>query len=273
MPSTITAIVSDTHVGSWTALATHTWEMDTGELGADGKPVYKQIIATPAQDWIYDKWVDYWRHVWELAHAGGHRIVVLHLGDVIDGLHNGSTMQALPNLADQEAMAVQLLLPCANMADRMIIIRGTEAHAGPMHNSEARIARELGVDCVFEDILDIDGVIVDVAHHGRVGQRGWTSAAAAMATGAILDASLAGRPLPRYVFRGHNHAIDDSGEKIPGVRAIAMPSWTLRNVYGYRIASGTTSDIGGIIILPDGSLDMSRIRYFDAPGQRQIRKI
>jgi hypothetical protein len=160
------------------------------------------------------------------------------------------------------------------MAERLIIIRGTEAHAGPMCNSEVRIAQELGADCPFEDLLDIDGMVLDVAHHGRAGRRDWTSAAAGMATQAVMDAALSGRQRPRYVFRGHNHCVDDSGEKVPGTRAIAMPSWTLRSAYGYRIAAGATSDIGGVIILPDGSLDMQYLRMLvNAPGQRHIRKI
>ena len=268
---TVTALVSDTHIGSWTGIALHSWKCDTGELTAGGEPIYKEIIATPAQDWLYEKWLDYWAAVKALA-GKRHRIVVIHLGDIVDGLHHNSP-QCMPNLADQEDMAVEILKPICNMAHTAIFIRGTETHVGMMAQSEVRIAQELGAKCPFEAILDIDGLLVDVAHHGRAGRRDWTSAAAGIASQAVMEASLAGRPLPRYVFRGHNHTVDDSGEKLPGTRAVAMPSWQLRTAFGYRISAGTTSDIGGVIIRPDGQLDMSRIRYVGAPGQRTIIKL
>ena len=269
--STITAIVSDTHIGGSTALALHEWPCDTGEINNDGEPVYKIVQATLAQDWLYSCWEDYWNYVKKLA-GKKHRIVIIHGGDVIDGNHH-HTVQAMSNEVDQSAMAAEILKPLANMADIMYIIRGTEAHAGEAAGAEAGIAKELGVKCVWEALLDIDGTLIDVAHHGRTGRRSWTSAAAGMGTEAMVDAASENRPLPRYVFRGHNHLVDDSGEKNPKTRAISLPAWTLRTAYGYRIAAGLRSDIGGVIILPDGSLDLSKLRYYAAPGQRQIVRV
>jgi len=268
---TVVAVVGDTHIGGYTALSLHEWEMDTGEVYQDGTPIYQTYSATVAQDWLYECWKDYWRHVWNLSR--GHRLVVVHLGDVVDGNHH-RTVQAMPNLGDQESMAVEIMLPVVNMADRAWILRGTEAHAGEAAQSEVRIAKQLGVPCSWEVLLDIDGLIVDCAHHGRAGRRPHTSAAAGMAAEAIHNAvtDVLPRPIPRYVFRGHNHLIDDSGEKIATTRAISTPSWQLRTAFGYRVAAGRRSDIGGVIVLPDGSLDMSKARYYAAPGQGKVIK-
>jgi hypothetical protein len=271
---TITAIVSDSHIGGITSLSLHTWECDTGEVHEDGTPITQTYTATLAQDWIYESWLDFWGHVEKLC-GRKHRLIAIHLGDIVEGNHH-HTVQAMPNVGDQCGMAIELLRPIANLCSRthgeLRFIRGTEAHSGEGAQSEAGIAAALGCKCTWEGIYDIDGTIIDVAHHGRAGRRVWTSAAASMAVEAIQDAVTDRPPRvpPRYVFRGHNHIVDDSGDKIHGTRAIALPAWTLRNGFGYRAAAGKRSDVGGVIILPDGSLDLSRLRFFAAPGQRKV---
>ena len=273
----IVAIVSDTHVGGLTSLSLHEWQCDTGEINEDGTPITQTYTATLAQDWIYQNWLDYWGYVEKLA-GRKHRVIAIHLGDIMEGNHH-RTVQAMPNMGDQVGMAVEIMRPIANLCARthgsLHFIRGTEAHAGEAAQSEVGVASALGAPCAWERIFDIDGVIIDCAHHGRAGRRDWTSTAAGMAIEAIQDAVTDRPPRapPRYVFRGHNHIVDDSGERNPITRAIAMSSWTLRGAFGYRAAAGRRSDIGGAIILPDGSLDLSKLRYWAAPGQRKVIKV
>jgi hypothetical protein len=273
----IVAIVSDTHIGGLTALSLHEWTCDTGETHQDGTPMIQLYTATLAQDWIYQNWLDFWGYVAMLA-GRKHRVIAIHLGDILEGNHH-RTVQAMPNLGDQVSMATEIMKPIANLCSKtkgsLHFIRGTEAHAGEAAQSEVGVANALGAPCSWERIFDIDGIIVDCAHHGRAGRRDWTSTAAGMAVEAIQDA-VTDRPAripPKYVFRGHNHLVDDSGEKNPLTRAIAMPAWTLRGAFGYRVSAGHRSDIGGAIILPDGTLDLSRLRYFAAPGQRKVIKL
>lgn len=265
---TITAIVTDTHIGGTTALCLPEWSWDTGEMNEKGEPIRGSYKASRAQLWILESWLDYWEHVKKLA-GKEYRIITVHVGDVVDGDHH-QTLQAIPNVEDQEALAIEVMKPVANLGP-LYFIRGTGAHSGEMSRSEVRIAKELGAkSCTWELLLSVDGVLMDFAHHGRAGRRDWTSSAASMATEAVMDAAKDGRQIPRYVFRGHNHIIDDSGEKVPGTRAVALPSWQLRTEYGYKASPGRRSDIGGLIVLPDGSLDTSRMRYTAAPGQRKI---
>jgi hypothetical protein len=273
----IVAIISDTHLGGLTSLSLHEWTCDTGEIHEDGTPITQLYTATLAQDWIYQCWTDYWNYIKLLA-GKKHRIIAIHLGDIVEGNHH-HTVQAMPNMGDQIGMAIEIMKPIANLCSktkgRLLFIRGTEAHAGEGAQSEVGVSNALGCQSTWENIFDIDGTIVDVAHQGRAGRRDWTSAAAGMATEAIMDAATDNppRPIPKYVFRGHNHLCDDSGTKIASTRAISMPAWTLRGAFGYKVAAGHRSDIGGAIILPDGSLDLSKLRYFAAPGQRRIQKI
>lgn len=228
------------------------------------------IEATKAQKWIYEKWQDYWEYV-KFIKSRHHRLIVFFMGDITDGVHH-QTVQALPNVSDQEELAVEVLKPIASLAEVVYVCQGTEAHVGGNGTSERRVCHELGIKLRQAWLVNVDGVVYDVAHHGRAGKRDWTSSAAAMATEARLEALKHGDPIPRYVFRGHNHVIDDSGEKVEGTRAIATPSWQLPTAFGHRVAAHKTADIGGIIVHPNGFVDFRRARYSGAPGQRTLTK-
>ena len=87
-----------------------------------------------------------------------------------------------------------------------------------------------------------------------------------------IDYATRGKVLPDFVIRGHRHIIDDSGLKIPGMRAISLPSWQLRTSYGHRVSPTVRSDIGGLIFV-DGVLDDSKMRYKGQPDEMRIIKI
>jgi hypothetical protein len=263
-PHTVTAVISDTHIGSHTALALHEWVLDDGQT----------VRANLAQDWLYASWVDYWDYVKSLCGIHGkhrkNRLVVIHLGDIVEGDHHHS-VQVLANVEDQMAEACEILRPLAAMADGgFYCTRGTEAHSGEAAQAEVRICHEIGAkQCEWELILDIDGLVLDCGHYGRAGRRDWTSSAAAVAAEVAISAAMAHERIPDYVLRGHNHLIDDSGEKLNGIRAIMLPAWQLRTAFGYQVAPNRRSDIGGLIF--DGiTPDFSRIRYHAAPGQKRI---
>lgn len=265
MASTLTVIVGDTHIGGTTALALPEFTTDEGQT----------VKASDAQKWIYEKWLDFWQAVRERAGIRGktrkHRLVVVHMGDAVDGLHH-ATVQALPNLEDQENMACELLRPLAAMADGGYYqIRGTEAHAGQAAQSEVRIARELGAKaCEWELDLEIDGVLMNFTHHGRAGRQDWTSSAANQAAGLCLARAGDAQPIPRLAFRAHAHTLDDSGEKLEYTRLIVCPAWQLKTAFAHKVAAGKRSDIGGLVVEGD-AVDFTRARYHAAPGQ--VRRI
>jgi hypothetical protein len=271
-PGTITAIISDTHIGGFTGLCLPEWYID-GERNEK-----KKISASRAQLWIYNNFCEYWRYVLHLAGAVGkyrrHRIITIHIGDIIDGYHH-NTIQTLVNTDDQVNMAAEIMTRIAALSDGGVYgCLGTEVHGGPNGSHERQVAQRAGYKLLAQELqLNIDGVEVLAFHHGSASKRQWTSAAAGMAARMKLECLDMGLPQPRYVFAGHNHIIDDSGEKVPGTRAVSLPSWQLRTSFGYRVAAGTRSDIGGLIILPDGTLDFSRARYKAQAIQRRSIKI
>ena len=274
MLKTIFVAVSDTHIGGMTALMPEYWVTDEKQ----------QVFSSPAQKWLYANWLDFWEYVTKLAGVtnGGrrskHRLVVAHLGDIVDGNHH-QTVQALPNLIDQENMASHLLTKVSNLCKgELYILRGTEAHAGEAAQSEVRIAQSVGAKAVeWAMKLELDGVRIDLGHHGRSSQRDWTSAAAGVAAQVSTSYISRGEMPPDLILRGHCHIIDDTGIKLPYTRAIMLPAWQLKTAYAYKVAGNNVrSDIGGLIFtIEEGRavLDDSRARYKAAPGQQRTIKI
>ena len=263
MTGTLLVVLSDTHIGSSTAVSPLRYTVHN-------RSSYEAQImeANRLQRWLNECWVDFYDYVKEKRKKK--RVIVAHLGDVIDFNHHGST-QLVQETGDQAVMAKTLLMPYREIADKFIGILGTAAHAGQDHATEVDLYRQLGADYIEQQMtIDIDGVTIDLAHHGRIGARPWSSGAANLASEIMLDYAQSGLPLPNYIFRGHFHALDDSGSKFENTRLIQCPSWQLKTTFSNRVAGNTRrSDIGGVI-LNDGKLDLSKARYKGQPDGRKI---
>ena len=204
---TITVIISDTHIGSSVSLSTPQFLIHT-----EREEEAQTVDASNAQKWLWVSWVDFWDYVKVLAVVRGkhrkHRIVTVHLGDIVDGLHHNTT-QGIGEVADQMKLAETILNPVRALSDGgMYITYGTDAHNGGAGSYESQVAQNIGAEHDWEYTLDIEGgALLDVGHHGRAGQRDWTSAAAGIAAEVILDYAKAGEKIPEYIFRGHVHVV------------------------------------------------------------------
>lgn len=269
--TTIIAVVSDTQAGSYTAVAPLEYEVHTS-----GKAEEKQTKqANKLQADLFEKWREWWGYVYTLAGIKGktrkHRLVVVHLGDVIEGNHHGST-QLETEIPDQLIMAERLMDEPHNKSDIRVGIIGTEAHAGPNGASEWEFYRANNYQYIGEQLsIEVDGKLFDLAHHGRASARPWGSMAAGVATETALSYAQAGLRPPDYVLRGHVHRIDDSGVRVIGTRAFMCPSWQFRTMFGYRVSTAKMTDIGGLIFNA-GEMDLSRVRY-RFPSSKEVISI
>jgi len=268
---TILVIFGDTQIGSTTALAPPTFTIH------DQHQDETQLVHhNKMQAWLWECWTDYWEYIYTLVGIRGkkrkNRLIVVHMGDVIDGNHHG-TYQIIHNIKEQVTVALDVLRPIADASDAFYGILGTEAHAGPTCEDEIEIYKDLGAAAYDHNLmLDIDGKLHDFAHHGRVGTRPWTSAAANIGVEVCLECGSLGLPYPDYIWRAHNHIIDDSGLKLPNTRVICLPSWQLKTTFVHRVSANVQrSDIGGVIV-NGGILDTSKIRYVGQPDLRKVLK-
>jgi hypothetical protein len=265
MSGTIIAVISDTHIGSTTALAPPRFAIHGGR-----DPDEVQLVEYNAhQRWLYTCWEVYWQAVREKAGIRGkhrrNRLFIFHLGDVVDGLHHGS-VQVMNETDDQIEAACILLRPLAALADGMWITYGTGAHNGGAAEHEVTIGGELGVHHGWDFSLDVDGVVFDILHTGRAAQRDWTGSAAGLAIEVARDYQKDGKMAPRFVLRGHVHRIDDTGWKLPDCRATTLPSWQLRTVYGHAVAANQRRSDIGAAIYDTSDPDNPTLLRFAAPG-------
>ena len=246
--NTLLAVLADTHLGGFSAVAPPEIQTDAGQI----------VKSNGAQAWLYALWLQDFKLVRE--RAKGRRLVVVHVGDVIEGEHHDA-LAHLPDVKDQESLAVVMLTPWRNLADKFYIIRGTEAHAGNQHMSERRIARELAVTALdFHLRLEVDGLLCDFAHHS-------TGTPCTIGLQILEDCARDGQPVPRYVFRGHRHYIYDSGDTWPAMRVMTLPAWQLRTSYGWKISPNKRADLG-LVMVDNGKIEIVR----HSPRPDPIRK-
>ena len=277
--STIVAVASDLHCGSTIGLCP-----DTG-IELDDGGWYE---ASDAQKWLWSEWKQHWQTVKALS-----RKKTLPLGlnwDMIDGDHHRTPQIASPLTGIHIRTAMEsLAVPLALKPKQVHVVRGTASHVGRSAESEEGIARALhgqgwpveqdpdtGMYSSYRRRLDIGSVRLDIAHHGRMGQRAntrrsysslyafdvWAENALdmwqEMKRGNLQKAWDEKRP-PDIGIRSHNHQYMDSGYDHRGVtRMIACPAFQLATEWVHRIAAENMASIGILVLVieDDGSVEV-----------------
>lgn len=248
-------VISDTHFGCQLALC-------PPEVTFDNGGTYK---ASRLQRKLWDMWTEFWEDFVPKA-TRGENYVIVHNGDVVDGVHHNSTTQISHNLEDQRRIAIETLLPRVSHKNckGYFHIRGTEAHVGKSAQEEESIAKalgavkdEIGNGSRWELLLSIGAKksLIHFTHHV-----GTTSSAAYESTGAYKEMiegyTEAGRyklTPPDVWVRSHRHRniqieipASDRGNAI----VVVTPGWQLKTPFAYRISLGRSArpQVGGIVI-------------------------
>lgn len=253
------AVVNDLHAGSTVALCPPVVTLDDGG----------EYRASKVQLWLWQCWGEYWRRVAERRDELGADLYVILNGDLVDGDHHKTTqiMSSNPN-AQALALKAALEVPLALKPDRVFVVRGTDAHVGQSGSTEESIARglrsdkrpvvpdpETGTASWFHLRMLVNGHRVDVAHHGRTGQRAHTRAGAASlhAHDILMEHVKAGDPYPALCLRAHYHRFNDSHDACP-VRVVTVGAWQLGTSYVHAKCTDSLADVGGaIVVLKEGA--------------------
>lgn len=269
-------VVSDTHCGCRLGLCPPKMRLDDG-----GEYEHSKLQAK-----TWQMWLEFW-HKWVPQVTKGEKFIVVHNGDIIDGVHHQAVTQISHNLEDQmsiarEVMAVPLKMKnCAEYYQ----IRGTEAHSGKSAQNEEMLARELkAIEDEFkqrsrwEMWLRVGDALINFGHHVGV-----TSSASYEATAVykeLVEAyTEAGRQKlapPDCVIRSHRHRYfktEISTETGLGMSVIT-PGWQLKTPNAFRYVLGRTStpQIGGILIRHgDEDNIYTRTRVWHVERPREVR--
>jgi hypothetical protein len=234
--------------------------------------------ASKAQRWLFGNWEMFWtKEVAKARDAEDAELYAIFNGDLVEGAHHGTTQILSENPNAQAAVVnAAMALPLSLKPDRLVFTRGTEAHVGKSACAEERIADGLRRDkrpVIVEPETntaswwhwraEIQGVRIDVTHHGRSGLREHTRAGgiALYAHDILLSHVKAGHPYPHLCLRGHHHKTDDSYDACP-VRVHRTGAWQLQTAHVKKIAADSIADVtGAIITIRNGEYELRRVEY------------
>lgn len=233
----IIALLGDMHSGSRLGLLNPATRL----LDDDGAEYAPTMTAT--QSWLWDCYED--ALIQTMTLADGDPVTLIHNGDVCQGDRHGPLVS--PLVADQAAIAVANLVPwlALGTVTGMVLVTGTEAHDYSGGSAEQIVAQAmseyLDVRYMTHGLLDVDGVLLDVAHHGpHPGARVWLKGNIARfyLRDRIIGEIGRGNPVPALYVRAHRHEPVDETLSMYGhhSRLIVTPSWQGAGQYVRNVA-------------------------------------
>lgn len=264
MTTPLVAWAGDLHINSTVALCVPEFQKDDGDHHKNSR----------LQNELWTAWVDAWKQVKQKAK--GREVVTIIGGEIADEMMKHPTYQYIThNTDDIRRMALETLEPLLNVTDKLIVLRGTEAHSGLSSNLDEGIAREIaktykGIKVIknghsyshYYTRLFIGGRLFDLAHHVSMGQskRSERDAANHLSADLQMSYSRRGKKLPDFAMRGHVHRVADSSINYP-IRSIICPSWQLATTFAHRI--GGSPDVAeiGVITVEPATKTIDWIRY------------
>lgn len=221
-------------------------------------------ILNPGQKYLWECWIDFCERTKEFKPDA-----IFYNGDAIDGRQRKQegTELSLNLVSDQVRAAVQTLKVLKKAAPnaKWYFTRGTAYHVGNAGQDEEEVALQLGAErypsvgtgvYVREVLwLNIEGVIVEAAHHIGVSQgfyrltqfdkeMQWSAMAAKDDTKGIPKADL--------LIRSHVHNFQHAEHA--SKQGLVTPCWQLQTPFMRKNSTyRMLPDIGGVFIEVDGS--------------------
>ncbi len=247
---TLILAAPDLHCGSTVGLH------DDQETPRDDGGSY---AASAAQLWMWTHWLSIAKRVREERRKGEDFFLFLP-GDLVDGDHHNTTQIIDRHPGVQMDVLRRCLQPMLDLAPTgILIVRGTEAHVGKSGGVEEAMARQLsgeGYPIIKGKKFshwkwqgEFDDVVIDVAHHGRMGQRVWTKASVAnnLAATIFYEHAALKRRWPDIALRAHFHKYVDTYDNQP-VRLIQLPAFQLATAFLHKVAADAIADVGAVLI-------------------------
>lgn len=269
-------VVSDTHFGCQLGLC----PSNGCKLDEDGR-----YIPSKAQKVVWAWWEQFWLE-FVPGSTKKEPFVLVHNGDVIEGVHHGSTTQISHNIGDQKRLAIQVLKPVVDRAVKYYSVRGTPAHVGQSSTEEEQVAKELGAvpneagqHSRYELWLDLGGHLIHFLHHVGTTSSSAHEASAVNAELAaeFVEAARWGEKPPSVIIRSHRHRCIEV--RIPTsvgyATATVTPAWQLRTPFSFKIAGARLSppQIGGLVIRLDSEGHPYTIPWVKHIGRGDIETI
>jgi len=259
-------VIGDTHCGSSVGLLPPGVEMD------EGKP----LPLNPTQEWLWESWNNFW--AWAYGTLGSEPFALVHIGDMIDGRHHGTTQLASGNLSVQARIAVAALQGPVNKATKTFFIRGTEAHVGQSAEFEEMTARQLvKADEKSKPVtrwdlwVELGADLIHFAHHiSTTSSHAYKSSPLMRLMAASFGAAGEhGFKPPTIMVRGHCH--DYTEVKRAHCRVVTCPCWQTKTGFVWKFATIEPVVVGGLLIRSGKDGVHIRERLYTEPRQASVR--
>lgn len=206
-------VFSDTHGGSKLGLLNPETTLDNCTYGPDGlEHDYWKPSLNGIQKLLWKQYTEDIKKIKKWAKKD--ELIVVHNGDITQGNKYSNTLVD-EKQSSQVRVAVNNMRPWFELENlsTFIIIDGTSSHEFGDGSSADLVARELAdgkvrVERRRHAVLNIDGLRVDVAHHGPgVGGRAWLrgNQLTRYARSICMDEMLEKKPAPDVIIRSHYH--------------------------------------------------------------------
>lgn len=246
--------ISDTHAGCRLGLCP-----PEGATLDDGG-IY---LPSRMQKVVWSWWEEFWDE-WVPKATRKEPFILVHNGDVIDGVHHGATTQISHNIKDQRDLAVKILKKRVAKAEKYYSIRGTGAHVGQSSIHEEEVAESLdakpnrdGQHSRYELWYKLGDHLIHFLHHvGTTSSSAHESSAVnAELAAEFVEASRFGEKPPTVIVRSHRHRAIEI--RLPTNRGYATaavtPAWQLKTPFAWKVAGARLAppQIGGMLIRLD----------------------
>lgn len=237
-------VFGDTHSGCGLALCR------PGKITLDGGGEY-----SPSK-FQQKLWATFEEHVaWASDICNGEPFIAIHMADMVEGVHHGSTTTITNNMKDQRAIAYDV---CRYVSEQKrcaayIQLRGTATHVGVAAEHEETVATTLGAVrgedgryAHYRVNFELGGKIVNALHHIATVGREWTETNALQAEiGSIFaDAAKNGKTIPDIILRGHRHRASSVGVPTYKGQTICLttPGWQGFGDFTFKVAGARNTD-------------------------------
>ena len=130
---------------------------------------------TLIQTELHKDWLTCLKWVKQTLKSNDYRLFIILMGDLVEGVGHHGSRQTQGNEVSQMDLAVELLLPYANIADEMVGVWGTEAHVSAEGMGDKGVYKELGCLNVGQTrAIEINSKVHHIAHHSSTGRQGHT---------------------------------------------------------------------------------------------------
>lgn len=240
------------------------------------------IRPNALQRWYHDCMVD--AKSWAESQLRGRSWGLVVNGDAIEGDHHKTTEIVSNDLDDHVGIAVAILAPWADRADKVWMVEGTECHT---KGAESSVGSKIGASAYRNPVtgtksfvwpelaIEVNGCYGIVRHHITTSIRPWTEATGlcTQINSERIEHVRSDHRVPRWAVYSHRHK---EGMFSDGHAAVyVLPPWQALTRHGRKVVGHSRFPRPGVLILDFADVEsdgmpVARRRMYDYANAKDV---